>query len=181
MRSAVLAAAMLLGAAVAGAQAPAVDVPPNKIGIGTSLSPLTILSDDVSFALVQNVILVPIRRGTTIVEPEFGYASMSIADDKMSAYRLGIGFLMETTGTPQLRPYLGARVGINHVKQESPFLTTDLNGWYIGGVTGAQHYFTANFSLGGEVQLLYSSMKPEGGDALTMLNTQGVVTIRWYP
>jgi hypothetical protein len=189
-----------LGAAVASidAQAPA---PPNGFGIGVSLSPLTVVGDfdfgPVTFS--QPTIVMPIRNGTMLFEPEIGIVRTSSSETtpggtqktEQNALRLGIGVLMETGEREQLRPYLGARTGL--VKAEQSFTggfgssSVKVDGWYVGAVAGAQHYFTRHFSLGGEAQLIRttsdisssgSSFTPDASGS--NLQTQGLMTIRWY-
>lgn len=169
-----------------------------RIGIGISLLPLTFMGGDPEtgpIALGQNVLLFPIRNGNMLFEPEIGLARVSqqegTNETETSLWRVGLGLLMETGEREQLRPYIGARAGILKGSTEftSPFgppPKISIDGWYVIGMAGAQHYFTRHFSLGGEAQLMHQSLDAEatGGFNSTVsasgLSTQAVMTIRWY-
>jgi hypothetical protein len=197
MRRTLCVALLSLGFAASTLDAQAAS-PQNRFGIGVSLTPLVFLGDPDAgpIAFAQTVILLPIRNGAMLFEPEIGFVRASTEETNpggtqetsVSLLRIGIGLLMETGEREQLRPYIGARLGAVRSEQEfsASFGDSEFkqNGWYAAAIAGAQHYFTTHFSLGGEVQLMRSSQNLEGdsaGDASnSMFATQAVMTVRWY-
>jgi hypothetical protein len=204
-RTAPLTLFLLLAASAAGAQARN-----GSFGLGTSINPGALVfpgEDEVLlFQTGFNNILVPMRGQRMTLEPEFGITRGSVkqegsfgaSESKLSATRLGVGFLFHRPKRAEMEPYLGLRVGALWLTSESSSGTfnskTKTGSKYLSGVAGAQYFFNANFSLGGEAQLIYtrigdsetvssgggggggSSPKTSGSN----LGTLGLVTIRWY-
>jgi hypothetical protein len=179
-----------------------------RVGIGVTVNPTTVLADESLGFLplgVTNFVL-PIRMsGRVTLEPEFGVFRFS--EDETSAggfetettlsnYRVGVGLLFNLADRAALIPYVGPRAGLvlTSLEESSTFGGTttttsqDQTGFYFGGALGAQHFFTRHFSLGGEVQLLYTTISYDetasGGTppdrSQSLISTNGLVMLRWY-
>lgn len=200
-------ALVLLSASPAVAQeSPAASA--GRVGIGVTLNPTTVLADESLGFLplgVTNFVL-PIRLGSrATLEPEFGVFRFSEdettpggfeTETKLTNYRIGVGLLFHLADRAALIPYVGPRVGLvlTSAEESSTFggttttTTQDQTGIYFGGALGAQHFFTRHFSLGGEVQLLYTTISydqtassgtpPDRSQSL--ISTNGLVMLRWY-
>lgn len=202
----ILALVVLAASPVAAQQSAAASA--GRLGIGVTLNPTTVFADaNLGFLPlgVTNFVL-PIRLSTRVtLEPEFGVFRYTEdltsgtgveTETELSNYRIGAGLLFNLTDRSALVPYIGPRVGLVLTQQEdrSTFGGTttttsqDQTGLYFGGAIGAQHFFTRHFSLGGEVQLLYTSISydeesssgtpPDRSQSL--ISTNGLVMVRWY-
>ena len=178
-----------------------------RVGIGVTLNPTMVLADEnLGFIPlgVTNFVL-PIRVSSRVtLEPEFGvfrltdeFTAGGVRDETtLNNFRIGVGLLFNLADRAALIPYIGPRAGIVLTSQEerSTFGGTttttsqDQTGIYAGGAIGAQHFFTRHFSLGGEVQLLYTTISsdetassgtpPERSQSL--VTTNGLVVVRWF-
>lgn len=202
----ILALAVLAASPVAAQESAASSS--GRFGIGVTLNPTTVLADaNLGFIPlgVTNFVL-PIRVSSRVtLEPELGVfrftedvtgAAGVTSETKLSNFRVGAGLLFNLTDRSALVPYVGPRVGLvfSTLEERSSFggttttSTQDQTGVYFGGALGAQHFFTRHFSLGGEVQLLYTTISYDetssGGTpperSQSLMTTNGLVMLRWY-
>lgn len=179
-----------------------------RIGIGVTVNPTTVLADESLGFLplgVTNFVL-PIRVSSRVtLEPEFGVfrftedetaAGGFENETTLSNYRIGFGLLFNLADRAALIPYVGPRAGVvlTSLEESSTFGGTttttsqDQTGFYFGGALGAQHFFTRHFSLGGDVQLLYTTISYDetasGGTppdrSQSLISTNGLVMLRWF-
>ncbi|MGH7637163.1 MAG: outer membrane beta-barrel protein [Gemmatimonadaceae bacterium] len=202
----ILALVVLVASPAIAQESPAASA--GRIGIGVTLNPTTVLADESLGFLPLGVtnFVMPIRLGArATLEPEFGVFRFKedltqpggvASETTLSNYRVGVGLLFNLADRAALIPYVGPRVGLvlTSVEESSTFggstttTTQDQTGFYFGGALGAQHFFTRHFSLGGEVQLLYTSIsydeESSGGTppdrSQSLISTNGLVTLRWY-
>ena len=157
------------------------------LGIGLSSSGLGSLDlDGIESVFGPASLYVPITFSGFRLEPEFGFfrTSMDEGDFESSVTLLQIG-----TGIFALSPvggaiiYYGGRVGLIRLSSsfESPSGEGDdsSNNFFLGPATGGEYYFGDNFSLGGEMQLIYTSFDEDEG-SFSIIRTRGVFFIRWH-
>jgi hypothetical protein len=169
-----------------------------RIGLGIGLTSGSFNNDgfDLEGLLAPTSIYVPITFTKFRLEPEIGILKGSSSSDgggEASGTILQIGtgvFALKTSG--DVNTYFGGRVGITKMSSKSEFLsstykTTQTN-FFIGPVVGAEHMFGSRLSLGGEAQLLYTSIGDEevdgdpnaGSDVSTsLIRTRAVFFVRW--
>lgn len=173
----------------------------NRVGIGVSLIQGALIADleELQFgATFLSNIYVPIIVGRSFkLEPEIGFLRFSedgeFAEETITQWRFGIGAFYYMRAAESLRAYVGPRLGLqltsmtdeNGGKYE--FDETDL---LIGIALGGEYFFSDNFSLGGEIQLNYTSFgepsyKIDGVEqemdlGRSLINNNGLILLRWY-
>jgi hypothetical protein len=136
-------------------------------------------------------IYIPVTFNEVRLEPEIGFYRSHEEDQNtestLTMFQIGTGgFMFEQVNSTVV--YYGGRVGITLITEE--FSSNNANvddsrtNFYIGPAFGAEHMFSDNFSLGGELQLLYISIgqvEGAGSDAKeNLFSTFGTLFVRWY-
>jgi len=123
-----------------------------------------------------NIVLIPIRLDSLIIEPEITYRRQKTAntapgfssDETFTQYGLGTGIYARRPLGPSFEGYFGGRVGYSrsrdHSSQEITALATFSNhqkstSWFVGPTAGLQHYFSKQFSISLDVGLVYQYTK----------------------
>jgi len=145
----------------------------------------------------SSTITVPINASSTFrVEPELGFAistdefkSGSFTDEETtSSWKIGVG-LFGLKKFEIFTLYYGGRVGFltQSVTEDNGTDTDEMGstGFYLAPALGGEHYFSDHFSLGGEAQIVYTSIatEPEDGDweqNLSVINTRVLVFVRFF-
>jgi hypothetical protein len=170
----------------------------NKVGVGIALFDVhqfieVITSQGTS---VSSTITLPIVTSPNFrIEPEVGFFRASdeekngeTIEETTTSWRIGVGLFPQKT-FDDFTLYYGGRVGYLSQSQshEQPNFKSEqsASGFYIAPAIGGEHNFSDHFSLGGEAQLVYSSVtvKPDEGDweeSLSVLNTRALVFFRFY-
>ena len=169
---------------------------PVRVGIGVSLNPAIILIPTTGFLPfgISNF-LIPIKVGkTATLEPEIGIFRTSEEQggttQSLSSWRVGLGVLFDMKTRDLLTPYAGARFGFSRTKEDDSATETTQSSWFMGAVLGAQHFFSPHFSLGGEIQLVRTSIGdadvspappfPIPESSQSAISTSGLVILRWF-
>ncbi len=118
----------------------------SRIGIGIGMTNL--------WRLYDSVFIIPIHFSPGFkIEPEFSFYMRSdsafILNEPSTSLTLGCGFFAKTN-KEKASIYYGARTGIIYYSYED---NIDL---YVGPAIGGEHYLSEHFSLGVEVQLIYT-------------------------
>ncbi len=193
--------AMLTIAATADAQEPGV-----TFGIGTSLNPTAIASDQVLLPVGLGNLYFPLIIGSSFkLEPEFGLLRLSekttdgtsSSESSATLTRLGIGAFWVTPIRESFRAYVGPRIGIVRNSESSRSGTepeTKVTQTYLvlELATGGEYLLSSHFSLGGEVRLGYINVgEPKVTPAppppptpvdrsASILTTNALILLRWY-
>jgi hypothetical protein len=165
---------LLLFAGTAQAQSDGV-----KVGIGVSLIQATIGPDleggDTFGAVALGDIFVPIHFGRSFkLEPWLGVLRFKeksedtgfSSDEKVTQWRFGTGLYFRFPTSESFVPYVGPRIGLllTSFSDESTFnggsskFELSETDFQIGLALGGEYFFSGHFSLGGEVQLNYTSI-----------------------
>ncbi|WP_072713776.1 outer membrane beta-barrel protein [Rhodothermus profundi] len=131
-------------------------------------------------------IYVPIYTAQLRVEPEIGLQRIKVTSGETVTYtvwQLGIGIFQPQLPASGVRIYWGGRVGLSLVSSsvERGGLRSSASGTGLiaGPATGGEYFFSPQFSLGGELQLMYVRISMEG-ETLTSLRTRPLFFVRWY-
>ncbi|HEY6720653.1 MAG TPA: hypothetical protein VI363_03355 [Burkholderiales bacterium] len=100
-------------------------------------------------------ILVPIRKGSWMIEPEFFFENSTQFGNHFQDYSLGAGIYSLKELGPLFESYVGARFAYARITQESGPFSQKLNGFSVAPTLGVQHFFSKQFSLGLDVGLRY--------------------------
>lgn len=168
-----------------------------RVGLGIGLSNASLGASDLSFVetiLSPTSIYVPITFAGFRLEPEIGYFRLSAdngeAESTTSLFQLGTGvFAIQSAGDNLL--YFGGRVGITRQSTSFDFSgdfpggneESSVTNFFVGPAVGAEHFFGDRFSLGGEAQVIYTSLgdDDEGDDSsASLLRTRGIFFVRWH-
>ena len=135
-------------------------------------------------------IYVPITFTTFRLEPEIGIFRVSQESGDFSTsstlFQLGTGvFILRPEGNTAF--YYGARVGITRLSSSTDTAigeneSSSLN-FFVGPATGGEYFFSDNFSLGGEGQLIFTSVGDDDDDeddSTSILRTRAIFFFRWY-
>jgi hypothetical protein len=165
---------LLLFAGTAQAQSDGV-----KVGIGVSLIQATLTPDleggETFGTVALGDIFIPIHFGRSFkVEPWLGLFRFKektevtgfTSDEKVMQWRFGTGLYFMFPTSESFVPYVGPRIGLlltsfsddetfNGSSDKFELSETDLQ---IGLALGGEYLFSEHFSLGGEVQLNYTSI-----------------------
>ena len=169
--------------AVAAAVAASIAVPAaaqvTRVGIGVGIAGLNFTE-----VFAPASIYVPIIFESFRIEPEIGILRRSEDDDGFeftdTMIQLGTGvFAQSVEGGTTL--YYGGRIGIVRNSESvsgQGFEEDDAAiSFFIGPAIGAEYAFSTGFSLGGEAQLLYTTI---GDEDTSVVNTRGIVFVRFY-
>jgi hypothetical protein len=150
-----------------------------NIGIGVSLIQATITPDlgggGTFGAVALGDIFVPIHFGQRFkLEPWLGVfrfkekaeSSGTTSDESTTQWRLGTGLYFRFPTSESFIPYFGPRVGLlfTSFSEEDTFtggsnkFELSETDFQIGVALGGEYFFSRHFSLGGEVQLNYTSI-----------------------
>jgi hypothetical protein len=130
------------------------------------------------------------------IEPEFGlwrYSYSRDGGDRKSTYTvlsLGCG-IFPMTNKGKVNIYYGGRLGFLSISESyknkwDGHIETDDDSktdFYIGPVIGGEYLFTDHLSLGGEVQLNYTSYGRYNEDvdvSESLISTKTLIFVRWY-
>lgn len=161
------------------------------LGVGLSSSGFGVGGVDiVESALSPTSIYVPITFSTFRIEPEIGIFRTSSEDGSVetssTAFQIGTGvFILNPVGRTNI--YYGGRLGITRLSSsfESPAGESESSrtNVFLGPAAGGEFLFSDNFSLGGEGQLLFTSIGEDDDDdeSASLLRTRAVFFVRWYP
>ncbi len=194
---------------------PAQDTYPSVgFGAGLDLTPTDGFSllGGLDFSGRPGNIMVPVRVTRRLrVEPRIGYVretddettSTSTTSQHASLLRLSLGIYYLFPASRSFTAYAGPQLGVRH---RSASLRSTLNGsqssnsasstdTFLGIATGGEYYFVPQFSLGAEIELVYTfrgdvhsvtsppppvpAENPRIGGS--MLETSSQVMIRWFP
>ena len=162
-----------------------------RVGLGLGVSGGDFGFDLLEIAtMVPTAIYVPIHFGNIRVEPELGFVRVNTEEGEFSQsfsiLQIGTGiFAARDQGATDL--YFGGRVGITRSSQEVEIGDEDEDesstNFFIGPAVGAEHNFSDRFSLGGEAQILFTSIGNVDEDDesdTSVLRTRTVFFVRWY-
>ncbi len=146
---------------------------------------------DLEEVLTPVSLYAPITFGNFRIEPEIGYIRSAQSDDNVSitnsTFQLGSGFLGLHEIVDRTRLYYGARLGLSHSSVEADFNgefapddeSESRTNFYIGPALGTEYMPNDHFSLGGEAQLLYTSIDDPDSD-ISLINTRTTLFVRVY-
>lgn len=166
-----------------------------RVGLGVGVtSPFTPGAFGSDIGPLMSTINIPITGQRIRIEPMVGFVRMSDSNNNMdvsrSALHLGSGiFGLKRSGSTIF--YFGGRAGImrNSVSfdfDDAPqFAPEDESStdFFLAPATGAEYLFADTFSLGGEVQLVYTRFgnESEESDASrSALHTKTIFFVRWH-
>lgn len=162
-----------------------------RVGIGIGLTGGEFGSSLLELATLAPVsIYVPVDFGSFRIEPEIGIFRASIesgdVEQTSTILQLGSG-LFAQRGSGSTTLYYGGRVGITRQSSsvDTPAGDSDdsSTNFFIGPAVGAEYAFSSGFSLGGEAQLLYTSIGQEDDDddtSISIIRTRPIFFVRWY-
>lgn len=140
------------------------------------------------FDFASSTVYVPITMRNVRIEPMLAFSRTAreegTVDISVSNIRLGSGiFALSRTGDNLI--YYGGRIGVNSrsvdVEGDDVFDDDSETDIFIAPATGMEHFFGDAFSLGGEVQLVYTQFDDEGGgDDVSSFRTNTVFFVRWH-
>ena len=149
-----------------------------NVGIGVSLSKVAgWLSDYLTFYM-------PINTSSKFrLEPEIGF---NLASDSLGIWNrtnltvsVGCGFFA-LKHKEKANIYYGARFGCLLISYRTNGRSSRTD-FFFGPALGGEYLFSKNFSLGGEVQLIYNMIGVgEGGESASELKTKPLFFVRWY-
>ena len=194
MRSTLLVLLLAAGLAV-----PARAQSPTRVGVGISLGTSGILGDvggDEDGFSFPVAITLPILAGRFRIEPEFGLvrtaSSFEVNNEDVefstSAVQLGAGLALQRVRASTAF-YGGARGGVVLLSSDSDGTGSDDDDTessilYVGPMVGGEYFFSDDFSLGGEAQVLLRLAGEDGvGDTEsteTLTSTRGLFFVRFY-
>lgn len=173
------------------------------LGVGISDAGLNVpVFGDVETLLSPSSFFLPITLASFRVEPEIGYfrtsTTESLDDDEAEAsatiLQFGVGiFSLNRAGGTVI--YYGARVGITRQSASLNFsgeaapddVEASSTNFFVGPAVGGDHFLGDHFSLGGEVQVLYTSIGQEDVEeddapevSSSFIRTRAVFLIRWH-
>lgn len=162
-----------------------------RVGIGLGMTNIGL--DLFEFAVLTPAsIYIPIDFGSFRLEPEIGFARFQEKfgdfEETSTVFQIGTGiFALRRMGSTTI--YYGGRVGLVRfsLSEEGPGdddSESSSTNVFLGPSMGAEHNFSDHFSLGGEVQVLYTSIGSEDEDddsSASFLRTRPVFFVRWYP
>lgn len=137
--------------------------------------------------LASSIIYLPITMRNVRIEPMLGFNRTAreegTVDITVSNIRLGSGiFALSSRGDNLI--YYGGRIGVNSrsvdVEGDNGSNEDSETDIFIAPATGAEHFFGESFSLGGEVQLMYTQFDDDGGDDASSFRTNTVFFVRWH-
>lgn len=186
-------AALLLVLSFAPAQAQNGET---KFGVGVGLDPIASILDETDSVFSPVTLYFPIQADGFRIEPQFGLFRRSrdsgsgtqASSRTATALELGAGVF----ATPQIGDntiaHLGGRLGIVRFSESISGPNTDdsqsATDFFIGPAAGGEHFLSDNFSLGGEVQLIYVNVgEGDSGDtdiSLSRISTGAVFFARIY-
>ena len=167
-----------------------------RIGLGLGVtSPFTPDFLQSEYGALMSTISIPITGSKVRIEPMIGFVRTSDGNDQFdvtqSGLRLGTGiFGLKRSGSTLF--YFGGRAGIMRnsvsydIENDPPFgpedeSTTD---YFVAPATGVEYLFADTFSLGGEVQLVYTRFGQPDSDESDMsssaMHTKTVFFVRWH-
>jgi hypothetical protein len=169
-----------------------------RLGLGIGLAPGALLGT------ASPHVYVPITTGSFRIEPGFallGIASREEApwgdsETALRGLRVDLGLLFDFAQEGGTHLYAGPRVGLIRLRSSDRFdtqpeMTTTQNVITIAGALGAEHFIGSRFSVGGEAQLGYGSVRdPERTPAQgpgaertstgSIWATNALFFFRWY-
>lgn len=168
-----------------------------KFGVGIALMDIQQLWETAISDGWNTTITFPIETSPNFrLEPEIGYNSATQENDnptreqKVTDFRIGLGVFPQKT-YEDFTLYYGVRVG--YISQTQTSTISELNvddeettsGFFIAPALGGEHNFSNHFSIGGEAQLVYSSLDGERKDSdsksnLSYFNTRALIFFRFY-
>lgn len=166
----------------------------NRIGVGFGYS----TGGSVGFAgLGLNIdevlspanIYVPMTFDNFRLEPEIGYIRSSSSGEEeditLSTFQIGTGLFGLNRLSDDTNIYFGGRLGFTRQSSEIFFGDFDPDGesdsstnFFIGPALGSEHMLGDHFSIGGEAQLLYTSIGGEDEIDESLLRTRATFFIR---
>lgn len=161
------------------------------VGVGVNGTGAVFDSDDVILGVPASIYL-PITFSSFRIEPEVGLFRSSVSNDEAD-FESSATLLQLGTGVFVLRPmggttfYYGGRVGITRFSMDVSSGGDDeeesSTNFFVGPALGGEYMFGENFSLGGEAQLMFTSVGSEDENddvSISYLNTGGVFFVRWH-
>ncbi len=170
-----------------------------KVGIGVAIIDMQQIFEAQASegGFFSSAITVPIEVSPTFrVEPEIGFSSATdeqksdnfTSEESSTSWKIGVG-LFGKKKNDVFTLYYGGRIG--YINQSLTDVSgTDRSevsssGFYLAPALGGEHYFSDHFSIGGEVQIVYTSVSttPDEGDweqDISIINTRALVFFRFF-
>jgi hypothetical protein len=164
-------ATLFAAAVLAGAAGPAAA----DAGLGASF----IDTSGANGATAGTTIMVPIRTGQWLIEPQLAYQDAKIGGNKFKVQSPGIGLYMTKNVGPLFEAYYGGILAYNKTENAGVKDTS----FSIIPTVGIAHYFSKQFSLGVDAGLEYTDGTRKGAGAdqdIRNIQTVTRIVVRGY-
>ncbi len=160
-------------------------------GVGLHMQQFKISEMDI-LMMPANKILFTFNRfnGSLRIEPEIGFAHLKhkYSDDyslSMTGILLGVG-VFDMNQRERTNIYWGVRFNYGRFKESSNaewFESETYSSLSFGPALGVEYYFSNHFSIGGEISILFSTLKEDEDDDFLdnqIINTNTGLVLRFY-
>ena len=166
----------------------------DRVGIGFGYSSSGALGIAGSKLNIDDIIspvsiYLPMTFGNFRLEPEIGYVRSSASGDEQnitfSTFQLGTGLFALNRISDKTNFYYGGRLGFIRQSSEIALGEFDIDtesdsstNFFLGPAMGAEHMLGDHFSVGGEAQLLYTSIDNEDEIDTSLIQTRATLFLR---
>jgi hypothetical protein len=106
-----------------------------------------------------STVMVPIRTGTLLIEPEILFSNRSATDTSFRLVNPGVGVYAPKELGSLFESYMGGRFAYRTLTNTSGGITSKDTSYALAPTLGIQHFFSKQFSLGLDASLEYRNGK----------------------